>query len=315
VSVIVPVKNGRAYLESLVAALAAQTLPPAFFELVVADDGSTDGSLEWLESLDREFVRVTVGPPRNSYAARNRAARLARAPVLAFCDVDCVPEPEWLERGLAALERADVIAGRIRFAVPQRRTVWTLLDMDTSKDHERQVRNGTAETANLFLRRELYERLGGFEEVIPEFGDFDFVQRAVALGASLAFDPEVVAWHPTRDRARPFLRAQWIYCHGYGARESRAGRFPRDLRLRSLVPIVPQVRSRRWWGRSLGPDRRWLGENGVVPTRTETLKALPLMYLVVPYLRIAAQFLGWLDGRELRSTHDTEASGITRSTG
>ena len=172
--------------------------------------------------------------------------------------------------------------------------------MDTSKDHEREVWNGTAETANLIVRRDLFDRVGGFEEEIPEYGDFDFVQRCVAGGASLVFASDVVVWHPTRDRAKPFLRAQWIYSRGYGALEGRAGRVPDDMTLKSLVPFVRPLRARRWWGKSYGPDRRWLGENGVVPTRTETLIALPIMYLLVPYLRAAAQFQGWRDGRRIR---------------
>jgi len=299
VSVIVPVRNGRDDLRKLISALSTQTMSVKEFELVIADDGSTDGSTEGLET-QHTWIRVEPGLPRNSYAARNRAVRAARGSVLAFCDADCQPEPEWLERGLAALEAADLVAGRIRFDVPQRRTVWTLLDMDSSKDHEREVRNGTAETANLFLRRDLFRQVGGFEEEIPEYGDFDFVARSVANGAKLIFASDAVVWHPTRDRAKPFLRAQWIYSRGYAAKESRSGRIPAGIRLRAWVPVFQTLRARRWWGRSYGPDRKWLGENGVSPTRVETLKALPLIYVVMPYLRACAQVLGWYDGRRLR---------------
>src|SRR5919201_4454525 len=164
VSVIVPVRNDRgAHLRTLLAALAEQTLPRTRLEIVIGDDGSTDGSTKDLPTADG-WVRVLSGPPRSSYAARNRAARAARAPVLAFCDSDCRPEPDWLEAGLAALEDADLAAGRIRFIVPERRTIWTLIDMDTTKDHEREVEIGNAETANLFVRREVYERIGGFDD-------------------------------------------------------------------------------------------------------------------------------------------------------
>jgi glycosyltransferase involved in cell wall biosynthesis len=299
VSVIVPVRNGRADVLTLLAALEAQTFGHDQFELVIGDDGSTDGSTSDLPPSSFH-VTVASGPPRNSYAARNRAVRSSRAPVLAFCDADCRPEPEWLERGLAALPRADLVAGRIRFLLPSRRTVWTLLDMDGTKDHERQVENGTAETANLFLRRELFDRVGGFEEQIPEYGDFDFVQRAVADGATLAFAPDAVAWHPTRDRARPFFRALWIYNRGYGARESRAGRVPGGMRWKAWVPLVQPYLVRRGFGKSVGPDRKWLGENGVSPSVAETVAALPIMYLVVPYARGMAQLRGWFEGRRLR---------------
>jgi glycosyltransferase involved in cell wall biosynthesis len=309
VSVIVPARNSLAHVQVLVEALVVQTVPTTEFELVLADDGSTDGTLEWLEAQRSPWIRVVPGPPLNSYAARNRAVAASRGAVLAFCDADCVPEHDWLERGLEALEEADVVAGRVRFIVPKRRTVWTLLDMDSSKDHEREVRNATAETANLVLRRTLYDRVGGFEEEIPEFGDFDFVQRAVANGATLAFGDDVVVWHPTRDKAKPFLRAHWIYSRGYGVREGESGRTPRDLRWRALVPVVSVFRTRRWWGRSIGPDHRWLGENGVTPTRVETLVSLPLLYLFLPYFRAAAQFIGWREGRRTRqSTRSSQAA-------
>ena len=300
VSVIVPVRNGLDDLRHLVEALASQTVSSDAFELVVSDDGSTDGSGEWLRAQRRGWISVTSGGPANSYAARNRAVRVSRAPALAFCDADCVPEPDWLERGLEALATTDIVAGRFCFAVPAHRTVWTLLDMDTSKDHARAVRNNTAETANLFVRRVLFDSLGGFEDQIPEFGDFDFVQRAVAAGARLTYAPNVVVWHPTRDRAGKLLRAQWIYNRGYGVREGREGRVPEALKPKALVPIASLMRTRRWWGKSYGPDREWLRENGVIATKLEATMAIALMYLFIPYLRIAAQCVGWISGRRLR---------------
>jgi hypothetical protein len=245
-------------------------------------------------------VHVLAGPPANSYAARNRAAGAARGSVLAFCDADCDPEPTWLEAGLAALQDAELAAGRIRLRPPARRTVWALLDMDSFKDHELQVRNGTAETANLFVRRQVFDELGGFDDSLPEHGDFDFVARCLGAGARLVFAEAAMVSHPTRDSARSFLRAVWIYNRWYAARESRADRLPEGLKLRSWVPVVQPLRSRRRFGRSLGPDRRWLGANGVHPSRWETLRALPAMYLLVPYLSGLAQLRGWRDGRRLR---------------
>ena len=293
-----PVRNGRSDVVELLEALRLQTLPRGTFEVVIGDDGSDDGMDASI--VTDGSVRVVPGPPLNSYAARNRAVRAARGPVLAFCDADCRPEPSWLERGLAALACTDVAAGRIRFVVPEPRTVWTLLDMDSTKDHERQVREGTAETANLFLRRDLFDRVGGFDDSLPEHGDFDFVERCIAMGAHLTYAPDAVVWHPARQRARPFLRALWIYNRWYAARAARAGVRPDAAKLRCLVPFASTFRSRRRQGRPIGLDRRWLSANGVRPRPQETLGALPLMYLLVPYLRSAAQIRGWWDGRGLR---------------
>lgn len=300
VSVIVPVRNGSDDLRALVAALERQTLDRASFEVVIGDDGSTDGGLDGLGTADGR-IRVSHGPPLNSYAARNRAVRESRAPVLAFCDADCRPEKDWLARGFDALQRTDVVAGRIRFSTPRRRSVWALIDMDGSKDHELQVHDNNAETANLFLRRDLFDCVDGFDDTITEHGDFDFVERCVAAGARLSYAPEAIVWHPVRTTGRSVLRAQWIYSRGYAERATRDGKRPDGLKLRNWVPIVQPVRARRRYGKSvLGPDARWLAQHGVHATAAERVVSLPIMYLVVPYLRGVAQLSGWWAVRKRR---------------
>jgi GT2 family glycosyltransferase len=301
VSVIVPVRNDRgSHLRTLLAALERQTLPRDRFEILIGDDGSTDGSLDDLDDGGGR-IRVVPGPPVNAYAARNRAAAAARAPALVFCDSDVVPEPGWLEAGLAALADADVVAGLIRFDAPARPTPWTLLDIELTKDHERQVRIGNAETANLFVRRDLFERLGGFEDSFHEHGDFDFAERCVAAGARLVFARDAAVSHPTRDRARPVLRMIWDMNRAYAVRASRAGERPVAVKLRCWLPLVSTLRGRRRHELPLGLDRRRLADSGIRPTVRDELLALPVNYIVAPYVRCAAQLYGWWVGRRLRS--------------
>jgi GT2 family glycosyltransferase len=299
-SVVVPVRNDRqAYLRRLLAALEQQTIPRARFEVLVGDDGSTDGSTDELETADG-WVRVLSGPPTNSYAARNRAARTAKSRVLAFCDSDCLPAPDWLEQGIAALERCDVAAGGIDFELPEHPTVWTWIDMETTKDHAAQVRVGNAETANLFVRREVFDMLDGFDDTIPEHGDFDFAERVVAAGARLEYAPEALVRHPTRNSPRPYLRMVWIMNRWYAARATRDRKRPVAVKLRCWVPFVSTARARRRYGLSLLLDRRRLADHGVRPRVRDDLAALPLIYLVLPYVRNVAQLRGWWDGHRLR---------------
>src|SRR4051794_929257 len=106
VSVVIPVRDDPSGVAAVTAALERQTLPREQFEVIVSVDG---GELPQVPP----GVRLVAGPPRNSYAARNRGVAAALAPVLAFTDADCLPELDWLERGLAALEGADVAAGTV----------------------------------------------------------------------------------------------------------------------------------------------------------------------------------------------------------
>lgn len=291
VSVIVPVRNGGRDLGGLLDALVAQTLSCEAFEVVIGDDGSTDGALGELE-FPEPWLRVVPGPPLNSYAARNRAAQTSQARVLAFCDSDCTPEPSWLERGLAALDHADVVGGLIRPIVPDVPTVWTLLDLDLHVDQERAVNSGRGLGGNLFLRRDLFDRLGGFDDSLPNTGDSDLVARCVEAGLRLVFASDAVVWHPTHNRGRSFLRKVWRIHRALGIRHARQGMRPNLMTIAS-IPILSMARSRRHAGRPLGLDRGRLSGAGVKPSALQNAAALGAMYLVLPTFIRAARFRGW----------------------
>jgi GT2 family glycosyltransferase len=296
--VIVPVRDDASHLSELIDLLAAQTLARASFEVIIGDDGSSTPPTTLEDAHPR--VVVTSGPPQTSYAARNRAVARSAAPVLAFCDADCRPEPAWLKTGLEALHSADVAAGAIRFLPPNRSTVWALLDMDTFLDQERAVRAGRAVTANLLVRREMFERVGGFDGTLANNGDFDFVRRAVRAGARICFVPDAVVWHPVREDARAFLRKVWAVNARYAVRESRARRRPEGLRLRSWVPVVQPLRARRRAGKPIGLDASRVTTTTTQADWWANLRTLPFMYLVLPYVANVAQLAGWRRGRALR---------------
>jgi glycosyltransferase involved in cell wall biosynthesis len=291
VSVIVPVRNGGRALAELLEALAVQTLPRERFEVVIGDDGSNDGATEGLAS-ENGWLRVSVGSPANEYVARNRAAALARGSILVFCDVDCRPEPNWLEAGLAAMSDADLVGGLIRLRAPARRTVWTILDMEMHVDQRRAVAAGRALTGNLFVRRSVFEKVGGFDGSLPSGGDYEFVSRAVASGGRLRLASDAVVWHPTHDAAKPFLRKLWKTQWSNGVRDHRRGE-RRRLLTRTSIPILGVILSRRRIGRPLGLDRPRLLENGVRPTLREQLRALAVAYVLVPHVAQVARFRGW----------------------
>jgi glycosyltransferase involved in cell wall biosynthesis len=296
-TVVVPTRNAGAALQRLVEALAVQTVPRDRFEVVVADDGSDDGSTFDLDRSDG-WLRLSPGPPQNSYVARNRAAALARGGELAFCDSDCVPERDWLERGLCALERSDLVAGRVLFELPPRTSVWSLLDVDMFLDQERAVASNTAATANLFVRRSLFEAMQGFDDSLPNQGDHDFVGRCVAAGSTLAFASDVIVRHPPRGGARELLGKVWRVNYMHALRACRTGRRPTRLRVRSWVPFVQTARVRRSNHRSFGLDRRRLAEHGIRPTLLDNMRAVPVIYIVVPYIANAAQLAGFLAARQ-----------------
>ena len=102
-SVVICSRNGAAGVDRCLRALAAQTISP---EVIVVDDGSTDGTGDVASGHHAVVLRHETS--RGPAAARNTGARVASAPILAFLDDDCEPEPQWAEQLIAAY-RADVI--------------------------------------------------------------------------------------------------------------------------------------------------------------------------------------------------------------
>jgi GT2 family glycosyltransferase len=225
--------------------------------------------------------------------------------VLAFCDSDCLPEPRWLEQGLAALECADVVAGEVTFAAPEPPTVWSLLTIDMFLDQKRNVALSRGVTANLLVRRELFDRLGGFDASLPSGGDYDFVGRAVTSGARLAYARDAVVRHPTLDSRRVFLRKVWTTNRWRAVRMARARKRPG---LKSVVGLVPGLGVAFARREALRPiwrlEESRLRAAGVSIGWRVHLGAMSLIYFVVAAVGGCAQVRGWLEGRSMRDAFD-----------
>ncbi len=166
IAVVVPTYQRADGAARMIDALERQTLDRALFEVVLVDDCSPDGSVaEIAERGARSPLHVQVlSTPANAgpAGARNLGWRATRAALLAFVDDDCVPEPRWLEAGLARLvsdERLGVLQGQTRRPEGTKLGDWTLW---------REITGPTPffEGCNIFYRREAFEATGGFDEVL-----------------------------------------------------------------------------------------------------------------------------------------------------
>lgn len=212
ISVLVPTHGRAAFLPELVAALEAQRDAPDF-EVVVVDDGSTDGTWAALGSLaagTRLRLCGVRSENRGPAAARNLAASVARAPAFAFTDDDCLPTPGWIRSIADGLRDAPVVQGRTlplpaeqRAAGPWARTVWITGPTNLF------------ETCNLAWRREAFEKLDGFEGGRPEsprgtrqhFGeDAELGWRLISSGGSFVYRPGALVHH----RVHPGTFRDWL---------------------------------------------------------------------------------------------------------
>ncbi|MFL5886598.1 MAG: glycosyltransferase family 2 protein, partial [Thermoleophilaceae bacterium] len=105
---VIPNWNGRAWLPRCLASLAAQTRP--FAEVVVVDNGSTDGSLDYLAAEQPDVRVIALGENTGFARAANRGIEAVQADAVALINTDVELEPDWHERMLAALEAGESVA-------------------------------------------------------------------------------------------------------------------------------------------------------------------------------------------------------------
>lgn len=207
VAVIVPVYQDGGRLEGCLEALEAQSWPHDRYEVIVVDNGGDD-----LSSRVAPFARAScVREERpGSFAARNRGAAASRGSVLAFTDVDCLPDRDWIQAGVEALEAqgGGQIAGEVEFFVEDsgRVTAWDLHDLAWGTPQKELVAIQCAATANTFVTREAFEAVGGFDGRMFSCGDREFSIRLVEAGYPLGYSEKARLRHPTRSTLREFVR-------------------------------------------------------------------------------------------------------------
>jgi GT2 family glycosyltransferase len=173
------------------------------WELIIVDNSSSDGTQDFLSTLPRQFGRArfmtAFESKRGSYAARNEGLRLAQGDIIAFTDDDCYVVKNYIDAIYSAFHKdpkIGFIGGRI-LLYDQRD-----LRMTIEESHEHRsfkprtfIGAGAVQGCNMAFRREILDRIGGFDENFLSGGDIDAVASALWAGIPGAYDPEVTVYH------------------------------------------------------------------------------------------------------------------------
>ena len=199
IAVVIPARNSQATIERAVRASLAQE-GARFVEVVVVDDGSTD---ETARIAEQAGARVIRREPTGPAAARNAGWCSTAADIVAFTDSDCAPNPQWCARIAEALadEAVGAVGGSYDIANPESKLA-RVVHAEILARHARMGRSVRAlGTYNFAARREVLERLGGFDESYTNASgeDNDLSYRILAGGGALHFlhDNTVAHLHPT----------------------------------------------------------------------------------------------------------------------
>ncbi|MDQ4076936.1 MAG: glycosyltransferase family 2 protein [Chloroflexota bacterium] len=210
VSVIIPTWNGRDHLERCLPSVVGQGYEPV--EIIVVDNGSTDGTVGWLA---REWgeVRVLALPRNVGFASGvNAGLSIARGGLIALLNNDTEAEPDWLARLVEAACRhpdAGMVASKLKLWTdrsrlhsagdfytvsgrPGNRGVWS--EDDGRWEEEEWIFAPCAGAA--LYRRELFDTVGTFDERFGSYlEDVDLAWRAQLAGFRCRFAPQAIVYH------------------------------------------------------------------------------------------------------------------------
>lgn len=223
-SIVVPVRDAERTITECVRSLLELRADPAP-ELVVVDNGSTDGTLEALRGFGDRIV-VLHEARRGAAAARNAGIAGSRGELIAFTDADCTVEPDWLAELASACDDPRVgVAGGTILATPGANQVE--LYGESIHDHRSAIEvyePPYAITMNWASPRRVLEQVGGFDEDFLRCQDVDLSFRIVQAGYRLAFVPGAVVHHHNESTLGGLFREGFTHgFHGVKARKRHAG--------------------------------------------------------------------------------------------
>ncbi len=210
VSVIIPVYNDPIGLEATLASLVVQD-PLYSFEIIVADNGSTDHTQQVAQRFTNRFpklVRLVVeDEQQGSYAARNKAINEAQGDLLFFIDADMVAPSDYLNKIITAFQennadyvgcKVDIVTDKKTLAAKYNQLGGFKVDVDLRHNH-------FVPTCCLSIRKEVIDTVGNFDARLESGGDYEFGNRVYRAGLKQSYTNTVTLIHPARWKYRSLM--------------------------------------------------------------------------------------------------------------
>lgn len=207
VTVIIPTHNRLAMLRQNLECLNSQTYPADKYEIIVVDNGSEDGTKNYLTKLhERGIIRYIRQAPLGPAVAGNVGAREAHGEIVAFTSDDCLPESDWLAalaESYASNESSlpIVAVGGMIKNVAEGHWLRPFYAIQGNRHKANDVEIPEyLDIANASFLRSVFLEIGGFDEAFhfPAAEDVDLGLRFTAAGYTLHTNPDAVVWHQGR---------------------------------------------------------------------------------------------------------------------
>ncbi len=252
VSVVIPARNEESSIGKVVRSVIPQRPKGAELEVIVVDDGSTDGTAEAARSAGARVLQPgNVGGRGNPAAARNHGAASATGDPLVFLDADCVPADGWLQALLAAHAAGAVIVGG-SIELPKGLPPMARCDYYCGWYLVHPLRPAGPvphhPPPNLSVRRAAFLKTAGFTEEPPlEYTNEERAWQGELrrAGYEIYFEPRAIVYHHNRPGFGNLVRRNYRWAYTAIQSKSRSGssrlswlyRYPRLL-IAASVPLA-----------------------------------------------------------------------------
>jgi glycosyltransferase involved in cell wall biosynthesis len=198
-SVIIPAYNNQQEVNDSVLSIIAQKTEISY-EIIVVDNGSQE-PITINRFLKCPYISLLNEKKPGSYSARNHGAMHARGDILVFLDSGCTANPDWLAHGIRFLQNNPdtIMGGKVEVCDLRTHTMVSLYDCLTAFPQNMYIEDFHFSGAgNLFIGRQTFKRLGGFNSQFYSGGDRELGLRARKLGIPVKFCKSAIVCHQAR---------------------------------------------------------------------------------------------------------------------
>ena len=197
VSVVIPTYNRKERLNDTLESLFHQTIPKDQYEIIVVDDGSSDGTEEMVQKLMEDSIchlRYFKQKNQGQAAARNLGIKNAVAGIIGFTDDDCTASPEWVETAATYFKGNPGIGGLAGRTTPIEKPSPRFLKKVRTTYATNPL--GPYPTCNVFYSREALLRISGFDPRLRTmYEDYDLTWRIRKEGFKIDFSDDLISCH------------------------------------------------------------------------------------------------------------------------
>jgi len=205
VSVVIPTFNRKEMLKEMIGLLEEQTIASSEFEVIVVDDGGTDGTPEFIRAMQTSFnLRVVTQENSGAAVARNTGAREASGKMIIFMDDDLVPLPGMIQSHKDAMadDEKAVVLGKLMPWTNGSRGAWNKWEDRIYSKHYAAVETNKRPpsgrrlySGNFSIWREQFLQAGGFNADLLRGEDVELGFRLESMGAHFKFSAGAAAYH------------------------------------------------------------------------------------------------------------------------